>query len=100
MRFLTVVFCRSFLAAYASDSVLDQYAAVWIAVWKTRERLSFDKPSSWVEVKSPEISLLRKEVRRYLSCTIYLFNTAFGPLLLIIFAAAVAIMDRKRLSLR
>lgn len=49
------------------------------------------------EVKSPRISLLRKEVRRYLSCTIYLFNTAFGPLLLIIFAAAVAIMGPEKI---
>jgi len=49
------------------------------------------------EVKSPRVSLLRKEVRRYLSCTIYLFNTAFGPLLLIIFAAAVAIMGPEKI---
>jgi len=49
------------------------------------------------EVKSPRVSLLRKEVRRYLSCTIYLFNTAFGPLLLVIFAAAVAIMGPEKI---
>jgi len=49
------------------------------------------------EVKSPRMSLLQKEVRRYLSCTIYLFNTAFGPLLLIIFAAAVAIMGPEKI---
>ena len=49
------------------------------------------------EVKSPRASLLGKEVRRYLSCTIYLFNTAFGPLLLVIFTVAVAIMGPEKI---
>lgn len=41
---------------------------------------------------SPRMSLLIKETRRYLACSIYVFNTAFGPLLLLVFAIAMAVM--------
>jgi ABC-2 type transport system permease protein len=41
---------------------------------------------------SPKVTLLIKETRRYLACSIYVFNTAFGPLLLLVFAIAMAVM--------
>lgn len=39
--------------------------------------------------RSPFRSLLHKEIRFYLGCTIYLINTIVGPLLLLMFAGAM-----------
>jgi len=41
--------------------------------------------------RSPRRALLDKEIKRYLSCSIYVFNTAFGPLLLLVLTAAFVI---------
>ena len=41
--------------------------------------------------RTPRMALLDKEIRRYLSCSIYVFNTAFGPVILLILAIAVAV---------
>ena len=42
--------------------------------------------------RSPRMALLDKEVKRYLACSIYVFNTAFGPLILLIFAVIVVVL--------
>lgn len=47
--------------------------------------------------RSPRMALLDKEVKRYLACTIYVFNTAFGPLLLLVFAIAVAVAGPEKI---
>jgi len=42
--------------------------------------------------RSPRMALLDKEVMRYLACSIYVFNTAFGPLILLIFAIVIVVL--------
>jgi ABC-2 type transport system permease protein len=42
--------------------------------------------------RTPRMALLDKEVRRYLACSIYVFNTAFGPVILLILAVAIAVV--------
>jgi len=42
--------------------------------------------------RSPKMALLDKEVKRYLACSIYVFNTAFGPILLIVLAVVIAVV--------
>lgn len=43
-------------------------------------------------VKSPRMSLFDKEVKRYLNSPLYLMNTAFGPLLMLILTGIIAVM--------
>ena len=45
-----------------------------------------------IAMRTPRRALLDKEVKRYLACSIYVFNTAFGPLLLIVLAVAIAVL--------
>jgi len=42
--------------------------------------------------RSPRMALFDKEVKRYMACSIYVFNTAFGPLILIVFAIIIAVV--------
>jgi ABC-2 type transport system permease protein len=42
--------------------------------------------------RSPRKALLDKEVKHYMACSIYVFNTAFGPLILIVFAIVIAVL--------
>jgi len=43
-------------------------------------------------VKSPRMALFDKEVKRYLSMPLYIFNTAFGPVLLVVFAGFITVL--------
>lgn len=45
-----------------------------------------------LQSESPIRALIRKELKRYISCTIYVFNTAFGTILLPIGAIATIFM--------
>ena len=47
--------------------------------------------------RSPRKALLDKEVKRYLACSIYVFNTAFSPLMLIVIAAVLAVVGPDQL---
>ena len=48
-------------------------------------------------VKSPRMALFDKEVKRYLNSSIYMFNTAFGPLLMLILTGVIAVMGIDKL---
>lgn len=75
-----------------------------IGVWffassfgKPRNRYRSNNKNLEYKVLSPKRSLLEKEVHRYLACSIYVFNTAFGPLLMIVFAVAMAVIGPEKM---
>ena len=47
-------------------------------------------------VKSPRMALFDKEVKRYLSMPLYIFNTAFGPVLLVVFAGFITVLGPEK----
>ncbi len=48
-------------------------------------------------VKSPKRAMLHKEKARYLECSIYVFNTAFSPLIMIILTGAILFLGSERI---
>lgn len=48
-----------------------------------------------LKTNTPFKALIEKEIRRYLSCNIYVFNTAFGAILLLLAAIATIFMKDK-----
>ena len=53
-----------------------------------------------IKVRKPIISLVRKELKRYLSSPIYMFNTGFGLLILITFTVYICIKGASALSIQ
>lgn len=47
--------------------------------------------------RSPRRALFDKEVKRYLACSIYVFNTAFSPLMLIVITAVLTVIGPEQL---
>jgi ABC-2 type transport system permease protein len=43
-------------------------------------------------MRSPRAAILSAELKKYFACTLYVFNTAFGPVLMMVFAIAVFVM--------
>jgi len=43
-------------------------------------------------LRSPRKALLEKEVKNYAACSIYVFNTAFSPLMLIVIAIVIVVL--------
>ena len=59
---------------------------------KQRDTYKSGKKSLLFASRSPRAALLDKEVKRYLACSIYVFNTAFGPMLLLVGTAVFLVM--------
>lgn len=47
-------------------------------------------------MRSPRAAILSAELKKYFACTLYVFNTAFGPVLMMVFAIAVFVMGPDR----
>ena len=69
------------------------------AVLYGRPKTGFKSRSKVVDypVKSPRMSIFDKEVKRYLNSPLYLMNTAFGPVLMLILTGVVAVMGIDKL---
>lgn len=50
---------------------------------------NIDEVERNIKVNSPLVSLIKKELKRYLSCTTYMFNTAFSLLLAVIISVVL-----------
>lgn len=83
------------------------FAAFVVAVGKNFQRLSTRlraKQSMRVQrqvlsrASSPLKALTKKEFKRYFASTLYVFNTAFGPVLLVIGAVALAVSGGDKLG--
>lgn len=47
-------------------------------------------------MRSPRQAILSAEIRKYFACTLYVFNTAFGPVLMMVFAIAIFVLGPDR----
>lgn len=47
-------------------------------------------------IRSPRAAILSAEIKKYFACTLYVFNTAFGPVLMMVFAIAVFVLGPDR----
>lgn len=92
--------------AFVSISVIWFYVFIKLVAWKyneintalTNHETKRNYKMQSLEISSPFMALYRKELKRYFSSTIYVLNTGFGVVLLLIATIFIAIFGVENLD--
>lgn len=70
----------------------------WINTELLTNKVKGDYRLKELEEESIGFSLFKKELRKYFSCSTYVFNTIFGMITLVIFTISIVVIGEKRLA--
>ena len=70
----------------------------WINTELLTNKVKGDYRLKELEEESIGCSLFKKELRKYFSCSTYVFNTIFGMITLVIFTISIVVIGEKRLA--